>query len=669
MSRATKDRLFNILKPYSKTPADIYGKEELDALLRKHDDIVRRHLRLWLTSASVLNALISRNVTTRSLALAAELDATLRTYAANGSHNKAMEILEKTHVCVIAGIPGVGKTTLAHVLCAHYLESGYDLIEISRDADDANKVWNDDLAQIFYYDDFLGQSTLEEKLGKNEDSRLLSLMKRISAAPNKRIILTTREYILAHARQKYERMDRYPFNIQTCVVDIESYTYRARASILYNHVYCSTLAPEIKARFASPVIYNPIVQHRNFNPRVIAATLAEASMLSDDPSGTPEAILSNLEEPSRIWEHIVEHQLAEPELALLKLLLTFISDVHIDDLAEIWRELGRAPRDLRRSISTLEGTMVKSSRGGDNIYIGFHNPSVRDYLQGYVRARLEEVEYLIASVKRYEQVEALWISFPAPGKGPMLPIYIRHKKEIEKVASEVFQTSSVRTRKGRSDDYAMRCWIYLEMGADLGSEEMVDIATAELLDGDPVGGSGNEGSIYALLQIIHRPDLEISEWIKAITLESAIEYGLADLGDWNLMDYAEEFLGSLREFETPDDKVLKAEALLEEKREEYAERAFNDWAFSIEPLHPSSGEMRQIVDHYTASPPYGLMFNGFSETVERLVEIEDAGQARERVHSSPVTNDMTVPNRADYRIVESMMGNLRVETHAETNEG
>jgi hypothetical protein len=167
LSRAAKDKLYDMLQPFIRTPSDIYGKDDIDALLRKHSQVVRRHLRLWLTSASVLNSLMSKSVVTRSHALADAVKTTLRTYADNGSLGEALRLLDDRHVCVVAGAPGVGKTTLSHVVCAHYVSHGYEIVEISEDAEEANALWDADVPQLFYYDDFLGQTAIDEKLGKN----------------------------------------------------------------------------------------------------------------------------------------------------------------------------------------------------------------------------------------------------------------------------------------------------------------------------------------------------------------------------------------------------------------------------------------------------------------------------------------------------------------------
>lgn len=106
---------------------------------------------------------------------------------------------------LIAGVPGIGKTMLARMLMLHHMEQGYAAIVISSDVGEADRVYSGQEKQIFYYDDFLGTSFDEAAL-KNEDSRLARFMRAVSHASNKRLILTTREYILQDARMRYEKL-------------------------------------------------------------------------------------------------------------------------------------------------------------------------------------------------------------------------------------------------------------------------------------------------------------------------------------------------------------------------------------------------------------------------------------------------------------------------------
>ncbi|MET9801811.1 restriction endonuclease [Streptomyces sp. NPDC006368] len=657
LTKGAKDKLFEILQPYVKTPSDIYGKEEIDALLRKRDHIVRRHLRLWLTSASVLNSLLAKNVVTRSQALAEEFDGTLRTYAVNPSYDRALELLESRHVCVIAGIPGIGKTTLSQVLSAHYMAMGYELVEISEDSDEANHLWNDELNQVYYYDDFLGQTTFDEKLAKNEDSRLLSLMKRVSRSPNKRFILTTREYILAQARQRYERLDRHSFDVHTCVIDLSDYTYQARASILYNHVYNSPLPQTVKQSFAEKRVYRPIIQHRNFNPRIIAVTLAESGLLSGHHESLSDDIVANLEDPYRIWDHIVRNQLGETDVKLLKLILTFMSDIRLDDLQELWMELGEPLRELRKALGVLDGTMLRSMHQYGAVHVGFHNPSVRDFLVNYVQSDIGEVTSLISMVRRFEQLETLWLIFPAPGGGPMAETYKRRRDQLEQVASMVFHAEPVNLRNSRhGKNYVRRAWLCLEMGLDLESEVIRELALEAASDADTILNASESTDLHAFFQTLARHKTSRGEEIMFDCISWAVEWIMGDLSDWNLIEEAEDFLRSIEHYD-PGIEVSEALARLDSVRDDYAESAFEDWAQTHRDPVFSGSEMKEVIDHYKAigsTDPFDM--SEYDNVLQRLDEY-DAGH--ETPFAAPRKDSAAGLAWNEVREVQSMMQTLR----------
>ncbi|WP_369020701.1 restriction endonuclease [Streptomyces californicus] len=660
LTKGTKDKLFEALKPHVKSSGDIFGQEELNALLRKHDDVVRRHLRLWLTSASVLQSLLSKSVLTRSHALAHEVNNTLKVYAANESYSRAIDLLEQVHVSVIAGIPGIGKTTLAHVICANYLSAGYELIEISEDVEEANGVWDDAVPQIFYYDDFLGQTALEEKLGKNEDGRLLSLMKRVSASPNKRFVLTTREYILAQARQRYERLDRHSFDVQTCVIDVADYTYRTRAVILYNHLYNSNLPRDIRSRFADRSAYQPIIAHRNFNPRIIAATLAEAVLLSDDNSSIAAEVLRNLEEPSRIWGHIVENQLSHYELVLVKLTFSLLGDVRVEELQDIWVSNGFQVRDFRRAIATLDGTMLKTSRLGGYVFSGFHNPSVRDYMKTYFQERPEEVLDLINSAQKFEQISGLWVGLSVADSENMSALFGRWKKDVELAVSKLFPVAGLRTHSHSSPqgDPVYRAAVCLEMGIDIDSTHIRELGLAEVKENDPVANATDQDVIIQLIRQLKRIDSDDMEGVVQETAASAIEWSLGDISTWDLMEWADGYIDHL-EREVPGLDTYSARETLNDARDDYAQSAADDW-LSGDGSDSSVDEMRDIVSHYQ-NVGYFEHPNIDLDALNEKIEAQDAEHSVPEV-ARPLDhlNDPSGrPERSEMEIVQSMMESLR----------
>lgn len=165
-----------LLTPFVQSTGDIYGRERLNSLLTKHSEIERRHIQLWVSSAGVLDSivnagthLVSREEVERTLASA-------KIYVRNRSFDEALAILKKHRVCIISGLPGIGKTTLARMLLLYFHGRKFDVVRITGDVSEARAVGYHNNPRFYYYDDFLGQTAQADKLNKNEDQRLLDFM-------------------------------------------------------------------------------------------------------------------------------------------------------------------------------------------------------------------------------------------------------------------------------------------------------------------------------------------------------------------------------------------------------------------------------------------------------------------------------------------------------------
>lgn len=411
LTPSQKDELFEILSPFCKSKSDIYGKEDLNNLLRQYPKIEKSHYKLWFTSTSIMEKIVNSKVYNRSEVYLHHILDKLKIYVQSKVHLEALKVIKKSNVCIISGIPGIGKTTLAEMLLIEYLEKGYEIIKISQSISEAYEVLSSERKQIFFYDDFLGQTTFDIRLNKNADNEILNFIKHIKRSKNSKFILTTREYILNQAKNTSEPFRRSGIDLDKMILELEDYTELEKAKILYNHIYYNQLPRKYIENLLENNILK-IITHKNYNPRIIE--IFTENLLPSNPSDFYRVFIDNLENPSEIWDMTFRNHLSRESKNLLLLLSTIKLSAYRKDFEEKFNyyhsEKSKlynqefSENDFINALKELDGTFIEN----DAFWIRYANPSVRDYIENYILKNEKEFEHLCECSLSFEQCISLF---------------------------------------------------------------------------------------------------------------------------------------------------------------------------------------------------------------------------------------------------------------------
>jgi|GEM_PF-357910 len=450
---------------------DILGKQDLNNLLRKHPDIERKHFKLWLSSTAVLERILKSGVYNRTKAEMTAIRSVVPKFVYNGSVPQAEAILNKHGALIVAGEPGVGKSTLARMLVWLHAEQGWKIAVID-DIREAFEVAHEGEKRLIFFDDFLGQIRLSSDVIRDIDQRFPPFLQRVRSSKDVRFILTTRDYILRQAQAESSKLSSTEFNASEFVLNVGHYTRAVRAQILFNHLFFSKLRNEQRDSLLADNFFLRMIDHRNFNPRLIEMLVSpDFISLSDRP--IRETVLLTLENPEALWEKPFRSHISEDGRALMLAIFFNSSRTTLIDLEKTFVRMAKASdirlsransvRRFRLALKELEGSVLAIQ----NQRVSFSNPGVRDYLQ---RAIVEDrfVESAVEVVTDYAEVFQAWSFYKAQGSENQ-----QHSLTKQWVAA------MLRLSKSASGSVLHRLALLLEVYEALRSRELIGLIKLE----------------------------------------------------------------------------------------------------------------------------------------------------------------------------------------------
>ncbi len=387
LTRKNKEQINELFAPYILRDDDIYGQEDLNDILSSNAQIEEKYYKLWITSTNVFNRIINNAIKGRSEFELEQIKLKSKYYVQTKFHDEALGKLKENNVLIISGEPGIGKTTLAENLCLYFASKNYEFCDIEESVSEAENIYHRDKKQIFYFDDFLG-SNYFEAIENKKDSHIVKFIDRIKNNKSKIFILTSRTNILLSGINYSSVLYNKKINKNEYLISVNKISELDKARILYNHIWFSKLNQEFLNELYTDKRYRKIINHQNFNPRIIEF-ITDSDRVSSVLANYWEYVWETLENPIEIWSNSFKVQSNE-YIRNLVLLAVFngsrIKDLELRNsynyLLELEEQkfLSNASRDFKFVSQLATKSFLNREIINGEVYYDLFNPSIADFV-------------------------------------------------------------------------------------------------------------------------------------------------------------------------------------------------------------------------------------------------------------------------------------------------
>ena len=588
LSPANKEEISRIVDQSILASADVIGSDDLNNLIGKHPTVEQRHFKLWLASRTVLDRVIHNALVTQSEFKAELIYEEAKKYVQTDAYRDAMDLLTEHNVVVVVGPPGVGKTTLANLLLYEHLAQKYQAIVLQEGVKEARTLFQKGVKQVFHFDDFLGSTFLGDSNGTlrlNRDQALVDFFQQVQRTPGARLIITTRDHILAQAILLSEKLRQANLDTFKVELRLSSFSMDEKARILYNHLCFSDLRYEYLEQILTQDFYLEIVKHEKFNPRVVD-WLSSYSKVKNVSIGKYRTFVKDLlNNPSEIWRDAYERQISDAARSLLLTLYSLGGRTNLVSLEQNFARLHegrcttynyrRNPEDFRDSLRELSQAFVTLGPGSR---IQVLDPSILDLLNSVVRDVPQNALDIVLGAREFSQIAQVWrLANALDGTPIRLVLKDSSLKLVEKLREFVVMGSEPdeRERLIRSRiEIAKHFPLILEMAEAIPSANLVDMVLVYFqvttrnweLQGLNIGEGQELLDLLAECRSI--PPLEVSGMRDAVW--NAILRTIEEEGAW--LAELIEIVSMVEDLEDPSHAL----SVIRSAMAKYEEEVFND---------------------------------------------------------------------------------------------
>lgn len=417
LSRKNKQQIKELFAPYVLREDDIFGQEDLNDILSSNSKIEEKYFKLWISSTNVFDRIINNAIKGRSEFELEQIKLKSKYYVQTKFHEEAIIKLKENNVLIISGEPGIGKTTLAENLCLYFASKNYEFCDIEESISEAENIFHREKKQIFYFDDFLG-SNYFEAIENKKDSHIVKFIDRIKNDKSKIFILTSRTNILSSGIAYSSIFYNKNISKNEYLISVKNISQFDKARILYNHIWFSKLDQEFLNELYKDKRYRKIIDHQNFNPRIIEF-ITDEDRVSPNITNYWNYVWETLENPIEIWSNQFKVQSNE-FIRNIVLLTVFngsrIKDIELKDSYNYLIELEgqkystNTSKDFKFVSKLATKSFLNREIINGEVYYDLFNPSIADFvLNEYSnnRSKLTNIFLSLCTTKSIDNLKDL----------------------------------------------------------------------------------------------------------------------------------------------------------------------------------------------------------------------------------------------------------------------